>query len=115
MTSRRIVPVDPTEEMIKAGRDAYNKVSRSFNDTKTDHALIESYKAMLAAAPAEKTSELADLMTKLELAERDAERYRYLRNGNDGNLRADYGRRVIRHKKLDAAIDAARQLRNERE
>ena len=96
----KLVPVEPTEEMLRAGVDAAiaQKNSRPW--------CPPCYRAMLAAAPSAPATVQGD-------ADRlDAERYRWLTDGKRGdycwnNVLSEEDR--SNHDYLEEAIDAARK------
>jgi hypothetical protein len=119
MIEYKLVPIEPTEEMLKAGFRAWNacdlpKGSNSFLDWK------DAYEAMLEAAPTPESITIP--LAEYEAMKKDAERYRWMRNYTgatyDGfyniplnNLRLPkrwmYGS-IARH--WDEAIDKAMEI-----
>jgi hypothetical protein len=80
MSEYKLVPVEPTEAMIKAGRDAWNKILRAASgDERLSHEFRTEteYKAMLAASPPTDTVNISKADHDALVA--DADRYRFLR------------------------------------
>lgn len=60
-TTYKLVPIEPTEEMIKAGLNAEDNYSEkiAWTEFDNDYALKFAYKAMLEAAPAQESEPVA--------------------------------------------------------
>lgn len=85
----KLVPLEPTAEMLQAGQDA--PVSESDEDAPEDYKAV--YRAMLAAAPhpqqiagLDKDAEITALKAERDALRKDAERYRFVVGSTDHSM-----------------------------